>query len=213
MSQLQKMLDFHPHQLQDGKWHGSVGGIVCAPLDTVWAVVSQTKRLPEWMPMVERCTGLAGDEDEPGYVRLVSGFMFPKSDGERSWIKERLVSLDSSSHSYVYRMEASNVGLGGSVNSLNLADYGHGSTLVRWSFDMNLLKDANQDSIIDYLGFLYKSCINRIEGAVEAESRNASASKLYVVSSLVNSMIKLVDSISFNWAILLRPEDGKKIKQ
>ncbi|XP_028792774.1 uncharacterized protein LOC114748511 [Neltuma alba] len=172
------MLDFYLDEVEDvgvgdGKWHGSVRGMVCAPLDKVWAVVCQTKRLPEWMPMVERCTGLAGVEDELGYVRLVSGSMFPQPDGERSWIKERLVSLDSSSHSYVYRMEASSVGLDGSVNSLNLADCGFGSTLVHWSFEKNPLRDACEDSIIDYLGFLYKSCINRIEGATEAESKYA----------------------------------------
>jgi hypothetical protein len=80
--------------------------------------------------MVERCTTLAGNEDEPGYVRLVSGFMFPQQDGERSWIKERLISKDFSSRSYVYRMEASNVGLDGSVNSLKLVDYGDDSTLI-----------------------------------------------------------------------------------
>ncbi|KAJ1426409.1 START-like domain superfamily [Sesbania bispinosa] len=156
------------------KWHGSVGGIVCAPIEKVWTLISQTKRLPEWMPMVERCTGLDGDEDEPGYVRLVSGFMFPQEDGERTWIKERLVSLDSSSYSYVYRMEASNVGLDGSVNSLKLVDYGDESTLINWSFEINPLEDVSEDSIVDYLGFLYKSCINKIEGAIEAASRNVS---------------------------------------
>ncbi|KAL3037410.1 hypothetical protein AAZX31_01G065600 [Glycine max] len=56
------------------------------------------------MPMVERCSSLAGDDDEPGYVRLVLGFMFPQQDGERSCIKERLVSLDSSSHSGLSRI-------------------------------------------------------------------------------------------------------------
>ncbi|KAF7816359.1 Lachrymatory-factor synthase [Senna tora] len=160
----------------DAKWHGSVGGIVCAPIDKVWSVVYQTRRLSEWMPMVETCTGLAGDEDELGYVRLVSGFMFPQQDGDRSWIKEKLVSLDSSSHSYVYRMEASNVGLDGSVNSLKLVNYGDDSTLIHWSFEINPLEDVCKDSIVDYLGFLYKSCINRIEGAIEAAaSRNVLA--------------------------------------
>ncbi|KAK7276354.1 hypothetical protein RIF29_17493 [Crotalaria pallida] len=158
----------------NGKWHGSVGGIVCAPIDKVWTLVSQTKRLPEWMPMIERCTTLTGDEDEPGYVRLLSGFMFPQQDGDRSWIKERLVSLDSSSHSYVYKMEASNVGLDGSVNSLKLVDYGDESTLIHWSFEINPLEDVSKESIVDYLGFLYKSCINRIEGAIETASRNVS---------------------------------------
>lgn len=131
-------------------------------------MVSQTKKLPEWMQMVEQCTDLVGEEGMPGYVRLVSGFMFPQQDGERSWIKERLVSMDSSSHSYVYRMEASNIGLDGSLDSLKLVDYGDDSTLVNWSFEINPIEGACKDSIIDYLGFLYKSSINRIESAIEA---------------------------------------------
>jgi hypothetical protein len=156
----------------NGKWHGSVSGIICAPIDKVWTIVSQTKRLSQWMPMVERCTTLTGVEDEPGYVRLVSGFMFPQQDEERSWIKERLVSKDSSSHSFVYKMEASNVGLDGSINSLKLVDYGDESTLIQWSFEINPLEDVSENSLVDHLGFLYKSCINKIEGAVEAASRN-----------------------------------------
>ncbi|OMO76131.1 Polyketide cyclase/dehydrase [Corchorus olitorius] len=155
------------------KWHGSVSGIVDSSLDEVWSIVSRTKRLSEWMPMVERCTDLVGDEGIPGYVRLVSGFMFPQEDGERSWIKERLVAMDSTSHSYVYKLEASNVGLDGSVNTLKLINYGDDSTLVNWSFEIDPLEGAMEDSIIDYLGFLYKSCINRIQGAIEAASKKA----------------------------------------
>ena len=73
------------------------------------------------MAMVERCIDLAGDEVNTGYVQLVSGFMFPQQEGERSWIKERLVAMDTTSHSYVYKMEASKVGLDGYVNSLKLS--------------------------------------------------------------------------------------------
>ncbi|KAF3947614.1 hypothetical protein CMV_026277 [Castanea mollissima] len=113
--------------IANGKWSGSVGGIVVAPIDKVWTM-----------------------------------------DGERSWIKERLVFMDSSSHGYVYRMEASNIGLDGSLNSLKLVDYGDDSTLVNWSFEINPTEGACKDGIIDYLGFLYKSSINRIESAIEA---------------------------------------------
>ncbi|AES99519.1 putative polyketide cyclase/dehydrase, START-like domain-containing protein [Medicago truncatula] len=162
-------------EVGNGKWHGSVYGIICAPIDKVWNIVSQTKKLPQWMPMVERCTTLAGNEDEPGCVRLVSGFMFPQQDGERSWIKERLISKDFSSHSYVYRMEASNVGLDGSVNTLKLVDYGDDSALIHWSFEINPLEDVSENSLVDYLGFLYKSCINKIEGAIVAASTNVSS--------------------------------------
>ncbi|XP_021295390.1 uncharacterized protein LOC110424982 [Herrania umbratica] len=168
-----KVSFFIPRAVETGqrKWQGSVSGIVDSPLDQVWTIVSQTKRLSEWMPMVERCTDVEGDEGIPGYVRLVSGFMFPQQDGERSWIKERLVAMDPTSHSYVYKMEASNVGLDGSVNSLKLIDYGDDSTLVNWSFEIDPLEGALEDNIIDYLGFLYKSCVNRIQGAIVAASK------------------------------------------
>lgn len=118
--------------------------------------------------MVERCTDLAGEEGIPGYVRLVSGFMFPQKDGDRSWIKERLISMHISSHSYVYKMEASNVGFDGSTNSLKLFDYEDNTTLVNWTFEINPLEGSSEDTIIDYLGFLYKSCINRIKFAIDA---------------------------------------------
>ncbi|CAL1387507.1 unnamed protein product [Linum trigynum] len=159
-------------ELESGhlKWHGNVSAIVDATIDKVWAMVSQTKRLPEWMPMVERCTDLAGEEGQVGYVRLVSGFMFPQEDGERSWIKEKLISIDPSSHSYAYKKEASNVGLDGSVNKLKLVDYGnHGSsTLVVWSFEIDPLEGVSQDDIIDFLGFVYKSSIARIGNAIQS---------------------------------------------
>nr|XP_010923247.1 uncharacterized protein LOC105046377 [Elaeis guineensis] len=123
------------------------------------------------MPMVENCTRLDGEEGVPGYVRLVSGFMFPQDDGERSWIKERLVLMDPASFSYVYRLEASNVGLDGSVNSLQLVDYGEETTLVDWSFEIDPVQGAQEETIIYYLAFLYKSCINRIEGAIDRASK------------------------------------------
>lgn len=120
------------------------------------------------MPMVERCTDLSGQEGFPGYTQLVSGFMFPQPDGERSWIEERLVSMDLVSHTYVYKMEASNVGLDGSTNSLRLIDYGEDSTLVKWLFKVSPVEGSTEENIVDYLGFLYRSCINRIEAAIEA---------------------------------------------
>ncbi|CAN1173846.1 Lachrymatory-factor synthase [Linum perenne] len=162
-------------ELESGnsKWRGSVRAIVEAPIDQVWTMVSQTKRLPEWVPMIETCTDLAGEEGQVGYVRLVSGFMFPQEDGERSWIKEKLISMDSSSYSYEYQMESSNVGLDGSVNNLRLVDYGNRSTLVVWSFEIEPLLGASQDYIIDFLGYVYKSSIGRIGSAIQAVEGNS----------------------------------------
>lgn len=154
--------------MENRKWQGSVGGIVEAPIEEVWKMVSKSSKLCEWMPMVERCTDLAGEEEGvPGHTRLVSGFMFPQENGERSWIKERLLFMDAESHTYSYRMEASNVGLDGSVNLVKVVEYDEGSTLVEWRFEMDPLEGSSEDTIMDFLGFLYKSCIHRIKGAIE----------------------------------------------
>ena len=83
--------------------------------------------------------------------------------------------MESESHSFVNRMEASSVGLDGSVNSLKLVEYGDYSTLIHRSYEMNSLEDVCEESLVDYLGFIYKSCTNRIEVAIEAASRKASA--------------------------------------
>lgn len=117
--------------------------------------------------MVENCSDLDGKEGVPGYVRLVSGFMFPLQDGERSWIKEMLVSMDGSSYCYVYKMEGSNVGLDGLMNMLKLEKYGDGSTLVVWSFEIDPVEDGCEEGVVDLLGFVYKSCVNRISVAIQ----------------------------------------------
>ncbi|KAK1270212.1 hypothetical protein QJS04_geneDACA007593 [Acorus gramineus] len=124
------------------------------------------------MPMVENCTSLSGEEGVPGYIRLVLGFMFPQEDGQRSWIKERLVFMDRNCYSYSYCLESSNVGLDGLVNTLKLTDYGEGSTLVDWLFEVTPVVGLSEEAVVDYLVFLYKSCINRIEGAIQIASKD-----------------------------------------
>lgn len=76
----------------------------------------------------------------------------------------------SSSHSYVYKMEASNAGLDGSVNSVKPVDYGDDSSLVNWSYEIDPVEGASEESLIYYLGFLYKYCIDKIGGAIETSS-------------------------------------------
>lgn len=148
-----------------GKWRGTASGVVSAPVDRVWELVSATCRLREWMPMVESCTAVAGDEGVPGYVRLVrGGLMFPQQlqqQASSSWVRERLVAMDHASRSYTYLMEDGNVGLAGSRNTISLFDYG-GATLVVWGFEMEPVDGANQDALLDYLRILYKSCIDTI---------------------------------------------------
>lgn len=135
--------------------YGSGDGIVETPIKKVWDMVLQTSRLPEWISMVDQGTDLVGEQNVPGYIRLVSDFMFPQDNGDRSWIKERLMSMDTSSHMYVYKMEANNVGLDESVNTLKLLDYGDDSTLVDWAFELSPIEESCEENLIDHLGFLF----------------------------------------------------------
>lgn len=98
--------------------------------------------------------GLIGSRrpSQPDYIRPVSGFMLTQSDGERSWIKERLVSMDPVSQVRYKRWEASSVGLDGSASSLRLVDYGEDSTLVEWLFEISPIEGAAEENIIGFLG-------------------------------------------------------------
>ncbi|KAL6647610.1 hypothetical protein ACP70R_015047 [Stipagrostis hirtigluma subsp. patula] len=159
---------------KEEKWRGTASGVVSAPVAAVWELVSSTSRLREWMPMVESCAAVAGEEGAPGYVRLVTGgLMFPQqlqasssspAPAATSWVRERLVAVDHAARSYTYEMEDGNVGVSGSRNTVSLFDYGDGesATLVVWSFEIDPVDGANRDALLDYLRILYKSCIHNI---------------------------------------------------
>eukprot|EP01018_Ginkgo_biloba_P008854 Gb_20236 [translate_table: standard] len=148
------------------KWHGSIQGVVAAPLDQVWDMVSQSSELPKWMPMVEQCKAVQGEEGIPGYIRDVIGDMFPQPNGDKSWIRERLLVMDSDNYSYTYTMESGNVGLEGYINTIQLFDFSEETTLVHWAFEVNPVMGSAEENITEYLGFLYKSSIKRLEMAV-----------------------------------------------
>ncbi|KAH9324685.1 hypothetical protein KI387_004863, partial [Taxus chinensis] len=150
------------------KWHGSIQGIVEAPLNLVWEMISQSNKLSKWMPMVEQCKSVEGKDGEFGYVREVIGDMFPQPDGSKSWIKEKLSQMDPRNHTYTYIMESSNVGLEGYTNTIQLLKFGEGTTLVLWCFEVNPLMGSSQESITDYLGFLYKSSIRKLDMVVQS---------------------------------------------
>ncbi|KAL6880431.1 hypothetical protein ACP4OV_011996 [Aristida adscensionis] len=155
---------------EEEKWRGTASGVVSAPVARVWAVVSSTSRLREWMPMVESCAAVAGEEGAPGHVRVVTGgLMFPQQASPASWVRERLVAVDHAARSYTYQMEDGNVGLAGSRNTVSLFPYGGAggageeeATLVVWSFEIDPVDGANKDALLDYLRILYKYCIDAI---------------------------------------------------
>ncbi|KAK6145459.1 hypothetical protein DH2020_022279 [Rehmannia glutinosa] len=57
--------------------------------------------------------------------------------------------MDPSSHDYIYRMEASNVGLDGSLNSVKLICYGDDSTLVDRRFEINPVEALSYTTCVE----------------------------------------------------------------
>ncbi|GLJ41879.1 hypothetical protein SUGI_0867190 [Cryptomeria japonica] len=167
--------------LVSSKWHGSIQGIVEAPLNLVWKMISQSNKLPEWMPMVEQCNVVEGKDGEIGYVREIIGDMFPQIDGNKSWIKEKLSQIDPKNYTYTYTMESSNVGLEGYTNTIQLLNFGERTTLVLWRFEVSPVVGSSQDNLIEYLGFLYKSSIKKLEMVVKGTLDSKSDLNLHVI--------------------------------
>ncbi|MCO5585982.1 hypothetical protein L7F22_039919 [Adiantum nelumboides] len=154
------------------KWVGRVHAVVEAPLESVWALASDSCGIPKWMPMVEECSLMQGELGMPGLVRYLRGTMFPHPSGEKSWIQERLLLMDPLHYKYAYCMEDGNVGLSGYINTVQFSDFGESTTLVQWDYEVDPVIGSEQEAILDYLAVLYKSSLKRLEYVAQLPSQN-----------------------------------------
>lgn len=153
---------------EGSRWKGKLHAVLAAPLERVWALASDCCGLPKWMPMVESCEGVEGEDGKPGFVRLLRGEMFPRLGGEKSWIREKLLLMDPIDCKYAYSMEDGNIGLSGYVNTVQFFDFGEGTTLVHWFLEIDPVPGATMPTLLDYLAFLYKSSLKKLEIAASS---------------------------------------------
>jgi len=100
----------------------ATSAVLDAPIEAVWAIVSDFGNLQRWHPMVARCEA---DGDAVGSMRTVHFADW--------WASERLERLDPQAHVFGYAVVDSsrppNIGVNGSIT---LSEAGPGRTRVDW---------------------------------------------------------------------------------
>ncbi|KAJ7554789.1 hypothetical protein O6H91_05G009200 [Diphasiastrum complanatum] len=120
-----------------------------APIERVWAIGSDFCGLTKWIPTMEFCSKIKGKAQTPGCVRYAGGHTFPRTDGQKTWAKERLLSMDNTNLSYSYVMDDGNMGLKGYIGKFKLFEgRNSGTTLVDWSFEMDPSTAGSKDEVI-----------------------------------------------------------------
>lgn len=191
------------------KWVGRVNAVVEAPLERVWALASDACGISKWMPMVEECSLLQGEPGVPGFVRFLQGTMFPHPGGETSWIQEKLLLMDSLHYKYAYSMEDGNIGLSGYINRVQFFDFGEGTTLVQWDYEVDPVIGSKEEAIIDYLAFLYKSSLKRLEFVAQFASQEIQTT---VLNAQGTSTLPSFDEISVQPQCNATGEQGEDLK-
>ncbi|KAJ7297090.1 hypothetical protein O6H91_11G055000 [Diphasiastrum complanatum] len=116
------------------------------------------------MLSIEECECVEGQAQVPGCVRYVVGSAVPGPDGQKMWVKERLLTLDPRTHSCTYRVEDGNLNLDGYVARLQLSSSsgaeGEG-TVVKWCFEMDPMSGCAEEVMVN-------SLICRLNASIEA---------------------------------------------
>ncbi|EFJ08620.1 hypothetical protein SELMODRAFT_59353, partial [Selaginella moellendorffii] len=127
------------------KWRGSTRKVVSAPIERLWAVASDYCNLHQWIPALHVCRWIAGDHPRaPGSVRYVEGSS-TGCDGRKSWAKEKLLTMDESSHTISYALIESNLGMEDYVATMRVLGGPDGHNTVEWSFELSPMEGASQE--------------------------------------------------------------------
>lgn len=135
----------------------SINATIAAPLDDVWAMISDFPNLRRWHPLVERCDTEGTGE---GAVRTVHF--------ADSWAAERLERLDNDQHILHYAViDGSNpsaIGLHGAISLIAAQD---GATELAWTSGVDPAR-PDAKALDDYLEHYYRDRIEHLRAAVGA---------------------------------------------
>lgn len=152
------------------KWHGALKETINVPADKAWAIVGTFCGLDKWLKTINKCEKVEGEYQQPGCVRYMVGNTFPRPDADKSWAKEKLVSMDEKNYSFSYAMLESNFGLEGYVNHTKLQDLGNGTTAVDWSFSVNPVEGKTEEAVAAYMTSVFSKSLKILEDLINSPS-------------------------------------------
>lgn len=135
----------------------TIDATIDAPLERVWAVISDFANLQQWHPLVQRCET---EGEGVGSIRVVHF--------ADSWASERLERLDADSHTLHYAIiDGSNPAATGLTGAIALGERGNGSTSLRWVSGLD--PDRPEAEALDrYLESYYPQRIEHLRSALRS---------------------------------------------
>ncbi|GLJ30581.1 hypothetical protein SUGI_0605580 [Cryptomeria japonica] len=157
--------------MESSKWEGSLEIPLAAPPERVWEIGSDFCELKRWYPALEICERVEGTSEQgPGCVRYCASASSSSSEG-LLWVKEKLISLDSSSHSYTYVVTDGNMeGMEGYQATFRVVEdqEQQGKCLVKWNFELNPIQGYSQQDFVAYLTSLLADITKTLEEVASA---------------------------------------------
>ncbi|GLJ30582.1 hypothetical protein SUGI_0605590 [Cryptomeria japonica] len=155
--------------MESSKWEGSLEIPVAAHLERVWEIGSDFFGIKRWYSMLEICEWVEGTPEQgPGSMRYCAS---SPPEG-LVWAKEKLISLDSSTHSFTYQITEGNfLGMKGYQGTFRVVEdqEQQGKCLVKWNFEVEPVQGYNQQ---DFMAII----ISFIRGITKTLEEVASAS-------------------------------------
>jgi hypothetical protein len=119
---------------QDDKWRGSVTEIIPAPIEKVWAYLSDFKALKtNYSEAFISCETVEGEVNKVGSVRFV---VCPFGDGIIE-VNERLLHQDEVNHTLSYGMEKNSMGWKGYTGHVSAKTGENGQTIAEWGYSLD----------------------------------------------------------------------------
>ncbi|KAF0916791.1 hypothetical protein E2562_011622 [Oryza meyeriana var. granulata] len=153
------------------QWRGEVEATLPAtPAAAAWPHLASFCSIHRYMPGVDTCERVAGEDGLPGCVRYLTTY---GATGEVAlWARQELLELDDTARRIRYTVLDNNMGFGRYVATLRLleidGDGEEGACKILWAYDCEPVKGMNEEGLVGILDISVKGIANKIEGTVRA---------------------------------------------
>eukprot|EP00250_Pteridium_aquilinum_P006154 c16126_g1_i1 orf=190-981(-) len=160
------------------KWRLSIKKQTTASVDDTWELASKFFGLKLWIPGLQVCDKIKGEEGTPGCIRYCASAI-NASDNESSprrlvWVKEELLAWNPVTKEYSYTILDSNLGLENYKATISVSDPCHDRrALVTWNVEFNPVHGRNEEEFLRYIRRLLERNITSLEQASHSLSLTA----------------------------------------
>ncbi|KAF0928184.1 hypothetical protein E2562_038099 [Oryza meyeriana var. granulata] len=173
--------------VQQQQWEGSVEArLPSTPAAAAWPHVASFCTLHRYLPGINVCERVAGEDGVPGCVRYVASRPPAEADqlrGEEAapageaetWAREELLERDDARRRLVYGVVGSNMGFGRYVSTMTIvgneeeehanAPAAAAGCRLLWAFECEPVQGWTRDGLVGYIDAAAKGMAERIEVA------------------------------------------------